>query len=54
MEELCRHLPSMLTVRVATPRLPRVATDQTASLLGVDAEDPVAIAIQMLRALPTA
>jgi NADP-dependent 3-hydroxy acid dehydrogenase YdfG len=50
MEELARHLPSMLPVRVLTPRLPRAATDQTAGLIARSSADPVELAVRHVRA----
>ena len=49
MEELGRHLPSIFPVQVAMPRLPRSATDQTASLIDASSEAPLTVAVAMLR-----
>lgn len=51
MEELGRHLPRWLPVTVHTPRLPRAATDQTASLTATAAADPAELAVDHLRAI---
>lgn len=48
MEELRFHLPD--PVRLITPRLPRIATDQTAALIAGAIADPVDIAVEQLRA----
>lgn len=50
MEELGRHLPSILPVRVLTPRLPKTVTDQTMSLIPVRSADPLALAVEHVRA----
>ncbi|MDQ3363865.1 MAG: SDR family NAD(P)-dependent oxidoreductase [Myxococcota bacterium] len=50
MEELCRRLPAMLPVRVRCPRLPRIATDQTAGLIQVSAAPALDIALAEIRA----
>jgi hypothetical protein len=49
MEEFCRRLPSIMNVTVRAPRLPRIATDQTASLIRVDARSPLDVALEALR-----
>jgi hypothetical protein len=51
MEEACRYLvreagPSL---EIFAPRLPKTATDQTASLVASASADPIAIAVQCLR-----
>ena len=51
MEELCRHLPLEFPVDVHAPRLGRVATDQTATLLTVAAAAPLDIAMAELATL---
>ena len=48
MEELGRRLPELYPVSVSMPRLPRVATDQTASLIALPCADPVDVAISQL------
>lgn len=48
MEELGRRLPELYPVTVSMPRLPRVATDQTASLIAIPCADPVEVAISQL------
>lgn len=48
MEELRHHLPPW--VRLLTPRLPRIATDQTAALISGSMADPVDVAVEHLRA----
>jgi acyl dehydratase/NADP-dependent 3-hydroxy acid dehydrogenase YdfG len=49
MEELGRHLPRMLPVRVLMPRLPRTMTDQTATLIPMSSADPLRLAVEHLR-----
>jgi NAD(P)-dependent dehydrogenase (short-subunit alcohol dehydrogenase family) len=49
MEELCRHLPSLYPVTVFTPRLPKIETDQTASLIRTSAAAAADIAVAELR-----
>jgi len=51
MEELCRRLPKMMPVRVRVPRLPRIATDQTAGLMQLAAAPALDIALAELRAV---
>jgi NAD(P)-dependent dehydrogenase (short-subunit alcohol dehydrogenase family) len=51
MEELCRRLPKMMPVRVRTPRLPRIATDQTAGLTQLPAAPALDVALAELRAV---
>jgi len=51
MEELCRRLPQMLPVQVRCPRLPRIATDQNASLIQVEVAPPLDIVVGELGAL---
>ena len=51
MEELCRRLPKMMPVRVRAPRLPRIATDQTAGLMQLPAAPALEIALAELRAV---
>ncbi|HWU86832.1 MAG TPA: hypothetical protein VN253_06140, partial [Kofleriaceae bacterium] len=51
MEELCRHLPQLLPVVVHAPRLGRVDTDQTASLIALPPAPALDAALVHLRAL---
>jgi NAD(P)-dependent dehydrogenase (short-subunit alcohol dehydrogenase family) len=51
MEELCRHLPAQFPVEVHAPRLGRVETDQTASLIQVPAASALDIALEQLKRL---
>ncbi len=48
MEELGRRLPELYPVTVSMPRLPRTATDQTASLIAIPCADPIEIALTQL------
>ena len=48
MEELRHHVPPW--VRLVTPRLARIATDQTAALITGSMADPVDVALEHLRA----
>ena len=49
-ETLCRFLQKTHRhVRFHTPRLPRLSTDQTASLLAVEAADPGVVVLNLLR-----
>ncbi len=47
MEELRHHLPASVTL--STPRLPRIATDQTAALIAGSAANPLDVALEQLR-----
>ncbi|HPH65105.1 MAG TPA: SDR family NAD(P)-dependent oxidoreductase [Kofleriaceae bacterium] len=51
MEEACRYLvrESVPPLRMFAPRLPKTATDQTASLVASTAADPIVVAVQCLR-----
>ncbi len=49
MEELCRHLPSLLPVTIHTPRLGRVDTDQTLGLIQLPAASTLDVAVDQLR-----
>jgi hypothetical protein len=51
MEELCRHLPSLFPVIVHTPRINRVDTDQTQSLIHVPGRPPLDVAVDELSRL---
>jgi acyl dehydratase len=52
-EILCRHLERLFpNVRTYTPRLERMKTDQTAGLLPIDAEDPMLVMLNAVRAMP--
>ena len=51
MEELCRHLPSLLPVAVHAPRLGRVDTDQTAGLIALPPASALDAAVDHLRRL---
>jgi len=52
-EILCRHLQRFFpNVRTYTPRLERMKTDQTAGLLPIDAEDPMLVMLNAVRAMP--
>jgi acyl dehydratase len=54
-ETACRFLPKMFpTVRFHWPRLPRLATDQTASLLPAGNADPVVAVLRALREMRAA
>lgn len=50
-EVLCTYLEKTQGVRIYAPRLPRMATDQTASILPTRNEDPAFIMIEYLRKL---
>jgi nucleoside-diphosphate-sugar epimerase len=51
-ESLCRFLEkSHAGVRIHCPRLPRLATDQTATLLPSDTPDPAVAILGILRAI---
>jgi hypothetical protein len=51
-EVLCAHLEAAhQNLRILRPRLPRLPTDQTASLQAVEAGDPVAVLLPLIRAL---
>lgn len=54
MEEAVRRLPRWLPVAVRCPRLPRVATDQTAALIQAPVASPLAIALAELREIAKA
>jgi NAD(P)-dependent dehydrogenase (short-subunit alcohol dehydrogenase family) len=49
MEELCKHLPALLPVTVHAPRLGRVDTDQTASLIAQPPVSAIEIALEQVR-----
>lgn len=50
-ETLCRYLNQTLPgINIHSPRLPRLATDQTISLTTIDRSDPVPILLKELRA----
>jgi NAD(P)-dependent dehydrogenase (short-subunit alcohol dehydrogenase family) len=50
MEEVLAHLGRELKLTVSAPRLGRVATDQTSTLMHTPATDPLDVAIEILRA----
>jgi hypothetical protein len=50
-EEVCRILGAGPGMRVVVERLPRLPTDQTASLLPQDSEEPFAVLLQSCRAM---
>ena len=52
MEELGRRLPQLAKVTVRTPRLPRIATDQTAGLIQLPAAPALDVALAEVRAMP--
>ena len=49
MEELCRHLPLLFPVTVHSPRLGRVETDQTASLVQISGVSALEVALEQLK-----
>jgi NAD(P)-dependent dehydrogenase (short-subunit alcohol dehydrogenase family) len=51
-EVLARDLASALGIRIATPRIPRVLTDQTVALTPSDMPDPIDVLLPLLRAEP--
>lgn len=51
-EILAADLASTLGLTITAPRIPRVLTDQTATLLALQTEDPVAVMLPLLRAEP--
>lgn len=51
MEELARHWSQSPSLRVVTPRLPKMRTDQTAALVTSAAADPIQVALHQLRSL---
>ena len=54
-EVLCAFLSrTNRQIRFLIPRLPRLATDQTVSILRVDNEDPVPVMLRHLRAMSAA
>lgn len=48
MEELCRHLPRLLPVRIHVPRIGRIDTDQTAGLVALRPAPPLDVAVAQL------
>jgi len=54
-ELLCRHLEQLFpAVRVYAPRLERMKTDQTSTLMTIDAEDSLPGMLNAIRAIPVA
>lgn len=51
MEEFCKHLPSLLPVTVLCPRIGRVDTDQSASLVQRQTASTLSVAIAQLSAM---
>jgi NADP-dependent 3-hydroxy acid dehydrogenase YdfG len=51
MEELCRRLPGLARANIHVPRLPRVATDQSAALVELPARPVLDVVLPELREL---
>ncbi len=51
-EVLAAELASATRVPILTPRIPRVLTDQTATMVPFQSDDPVAVMLPLLRAEP--
>ncbi|WP_171946415.1 SDR family NAD(P)-dependent oxidoreductase [Hyphomicrobium sp. CS1GBMeth3] len=51
-EILAAELASTTGISISAPRIPRVLTDQTATVLPLQTEDPVAVILPLLRAEP--
>ena len=49
MEELARRLPKLINVRVRAPRLPRLATDQTAGFVQLQVASLLDVVLVELR-----
>jgi hypothetical protein len=49
-EILCADLMAATGLSIAVPRIPRVLTDQTATVPPVETQDPVAVMLPLLRA----